>query len=133
METPALETLLETLGTETPIEQTESDAQLKHLSQVVEERNIKRDDIMKNAQASYEAITTSHLDDLRTSVQLLADSALAETTYGEVKFVDGDFEASINLLKAEVEQARESLSRLEMKHTGKTSDRKQDMIDRWTT
>ncbi|KAK0388969.1 hypothetical protein NLU13_2546 [Sarocladium strictum] len=132
MDIPALETLMETLGVQLPVEQSADDDRFSLLGKVVEDRNGKSNDITKNAQDSYEAITTSHLDDLRTAVQLLNDSAFAEAAYGEVRYVDADFEASIHVLKTEVEQAKERLSRLEMKHTGKKSERKEDLVNRWT-
>jgi hypothetical protein len=132
-EIPTLEGLLETLGIQPSAEQTTTESLLKNLTQVLESRMAKGDDIVKNAQDSYEAVTTSHIDDLALAVQVLSDSVLAETSYSDVKFVDADFEASIDLLKSEVEQAREDLSRLEMKHIGKKSERKEDLVNRWTT
>lgn len=134
-EAPALDNLLEYLGVQLPEDNPSSQDRIAHASQVLQQRSAKRGDIVRNAQDSYEALTTSHLDDLRSAVQLLGDNALAETAYNEVKLVDPDFQGSIDLLEMEVIETKENLSRLEMKHISKKkkSDRMEDMIKRWAS
>lgn len=131
-EIPAVDILCENLGIHELADPQAAASRFEQLGQVLNKRSKKGDDISKNAQDSYEAITTSHLDDLRLAVQFLGDNVFAETAYGDIRFVDADFEASIDVLRSEVEQAQESLSRLEMIHGGKKSERKEELVNRWT-
>lgn len=128
-----MDALQEAAGVHLPDDAFATEKRSQYLSHILAERMAKRDDIARNAQDSYEALTTSHLDDVRTAVQLIKDSAMAETSYHDVKLVDPDFESSIELLRKEVEDAQETLSRLELKHINKKSEQKEGMVQRWAT
>ncbi|KAF4979263.1 hypothetical protein FZEAL_4508 [Fusarium zealandicum] len=110
LDEPAIEALLRSLALSLPLSEDASiHDQASTLAQVVAERSSKADDVVRNAQDSFEASATSRLEDARLAVQLLRDSVLAESPFGEVKLVDPEIEGSIHVLGQEVDKAREKL------------------------
>lgn len=130
-ETDPIETLCSTLGLMPPDEDQPVSEQVAQLRRAVIERTAKGQDIMRNAQDSYEALATSHLEDMRAAVQLLLDSVLAETSYSEVKLVDPEFESSVVALAREVDEMSARLEKANASFSGGYSEKREEIIQRW--
>lgn len=126
---PPLETLLHSLAISLPAEDSRI-SQVNALATALRERTVKADDVARNAQESFEAGAIAHLEDAQLAVQLLRDSVLAESPFGEVKLVDGDIEGSVEVLEQEVSKVRGLLDGAQGRGDGK-SDKREDFLRRW--
>lgn len=104
---------------------------VKTLEAALDERSMKAADVAQGGQESYEAVAANHVDDVRRALQLLKDSLLAESPFGEVKLLDPEIEASIDFLSTEVGQIRDMLDRAETKKGTGKSEKKEEIIRRW--
>ncbi|KAI9166488.1 hypothetical protein HJFPF1_02590 [Paramyrothecium foliicola] len=131
-EAPPLEALLESLGLSLPVLETDdSTAQIAAIANLLAERRRKADDVAISAQENFESTVMGHLDDARCAVQLLRDSILAETPFGEVQLVDQDVEASITVLAQEVDKAKAQLAEAEENRPSGRSERRAEILRRW--
>ncbi|KAM0345758.1 hypothetical protein ACHAPU_006111 [Fusarium lateritium] len=132
LDEPAIEALLRDLALSLPdAEEASIQDQVAALSQAFIDRSGKTTDVVRNAQDSFEASVTSRLDDARLAIQLLRDSVLAESPYGEIKLVDPEFEGSIQVLGQEVEMVKEKLDGVAGKKALAKSVKKDEFVDRW--
>lgn len=127
----ALETLLQNLAVTLPSDGTKPQSQIAYLEKVLAERTRKCNDVEKGAQESFEIAAHEQLEDARRAVQLLRDSLLAETPFGDVKLVDPELEGSIMVLSQEVDKAKEKLSSCEGQTIMARSEKREDFIQRW--
>lgn len=108
------------------------------LARSQEEREAKSRDMAYSAQESFERAAMAHLGDARRAVQLLRDSVLAESPFGdEVKLLDPEIEGSIVVLGQEVAKTKERVDEAEeivakgraRKHGA--SEKQKEMLERW--
>ncbi|KAG5931059.1 hypothetical protein E4U53_001964 [Claviceps sorghi] len=131
-EESALDTLLNGLAIILPSEEEESPrTRLDTLAKAVAQRCRKCDQVAHAAQESLEMVTRAHTTDAKLAIQLLKDSLLAESPFGEVKLVDADIEDSILVLQQEVEKARDKLQSLEGQSVMAGSVKKEEFVRRW--
>ncbi|KAF4968411.1 hypothetical protein FSARC_4208 [Fusarium sarcochroum] len=134
LDEPAIEALLRNLALSLPeAEEASIQDQVSALNQAFTDRSGKTTDVVHNAQDSFEASVTSRLDDARLAIQLLRDSVLAESPYGEIKLVDPEFEGSIHVLGQEVDKVRERLEGVVAKKAMAKSIRKDEFTQRWAS
>ncbi|CAJ0553317.1 Ff.00g118290.m01.CDS01 [Fusarium sp. VM40] len=134
LDEPAIEALLRDLALSLPdSEEASIQDQVAALSQAFTERSGKTTDVVRNAQDNFEASVTSRLDDARLAIQLLRDSVLAESPYGEIKLVDPEFEGSIQVLAQEVNMVKEKLDGVAGKKALAKSVKKDEFVQRWAT
>lgn len=127
-----MEAILRNLALTLPFEEDDtSEEQVAALAKVLAERSIKADDVSKNAQESFEALTMSKLEDARLAIQLLRDSVLAESPFAEVKLVDPEIEGSIHFLGQEMEKVGEKLNGIDAKKGNGKSEKKEEILRRW--
>lgn len=130
---PAMEALLRNLALALPpAEDATACEQAADLAQVLADRSQKADDVARNAQESFESAATAKLDDARLAIQLLRDSILAESPFGEVRLVDPEIEASIHVLGQEVDKVAEKLDGADIKK-GARSAKKNEFVQRWAS
>ncbi|KAG5927799.1 hypothetical protein E4U42_001768 [Claviceps africana] len=131
-EESALDTLLNGLAIALPSEEEESPrARLNILAKAVAQRSRKCDEVAQAAQESLEIVTRAHTTDAKLAIQLLKDSLLAESPFGEVKLVDADIEESILILQKEVEKVRDQLQSIEGQGVMAGSVKKEEFVRRW--
>lgn len=129
-EEPPLDTLLQSLALYLD-DDAESVDKVKMLSTALDERSRKAADVSQGGQESFETVAATHMDDVRRALQLLQDSLLAESPFGEVKLVDPEIEGSIDFLSTEVKQIRDMLDRAEAKKGTGKSEKKDEILRRW--
>ncbi|KAF5682781.1 hypothetical protein FCIRC_4832 [Fusarium circinatum] len=131
---PAIEALLRDLALSLPdAEEASIQDQVSALNKAFTERSGKTTDVVRNAQDSFETSVTSRLDDARLAIQLLRDSVLAESPFGEIKMVDPEFEGSIEVLSQEVDKVKEKLDGVVAKKALAKSVKKDEFVQRWAS
>ncbi|KAF5965034.1 hypothetical protein FCOIX_13147 [Fusarium coicis] len=134
LDEPAIEALLRDLALSLPdSEEASIQDQVSALNKAFTERSGKTTDVVRNAQESFEAGVTSRLDDARLAIQLLRDSVLAESPFGEIKMVDPEFEGSIDVLSQEVDKVKEKLDGVVAKKALAKSVKKDEFVQRWAS
>ncbi|OAA71803.1 hypothetical protein LEL_09038 [Akanthomyces lecanii RCEF 1005] len=131
-EVPALDSLMQTLAL--PIDaygDGSAHSQITALSRILRERRMKDDSVARSAQEEFETITAERMEDAKRAVQLLRDSVLAETSFGEVNLVDPGIEASIDVLAQEVDKAKQKLDRFKDEKVGWGSLKRDEFVERW--
>ncbi|KAK0666548.1 hypothetical protein QBC41DRAFT_148780 [Cercophora samala] len=108
-------------------------AQARELASILAERRSKTEDIAKNVQESFEYTATRQIADGKLAIQLIRDSILAESPFGDVRLVDPEIESSIAVLSQELEKIRHekegvdsSMAKLRVR-----SAKKDELIARW--
>lgn len=108
------------------------------LARTQAEREAKADDVALDAQESFERATAAHLTDARRAVQLLRDSFLAESPFGEdINLVDPAIEGSITVLRQEVAKAQARVDEIKSTRSaarrgnGGKSEKQREMVERW--
>lgn len=112
------------------------------LSRIRTDRSIKSCDMARNVQESLENVVAAHALDAGRTIQLLRDSVLAESSFGdELKHIDVEFEDSIIGLGQEVARANGRIEQIEAlrvlsgaKGEGDgavASEKQQEMLERW--
>ncbi|EWZ43680.1 hypothetical protein FOXG_02426 [Fusarium oxysporum f. sp. lycopersici 4287] len=134
LDEPAIEALLRDLALSLPdAEEASIQDQVSALNKAFTERSGKTTDVVRNAQDSFETSVTSRLDDARLAIQLLRDSVLAESPFGEIKMVDPEFEGSIDVLSQEVDKVKEKLDGVVAKKALAKSVKKDEFVQRWAS
>jgi hypothetical protein len=87
------------------------DRQVAALAAALDDRTAKVADVARNVQESFEAAATTQIKDLSLAFQVLRDSLLAESPFGEVKLVDPEIDGSIQVLVQELEYLRSKLEK----------------------
>ncbi|SCO82898.1 uncharacterized protein FRV6_07111 [Fusarium oxysporum] len=134
LDEPAIEALLRDLALSLPdAEEASIQDQVSALNKAFTERSGKTTDVVRNAQDSFETSVTSRLDDARLAIQLLRDSVLAESPFGEIKMIDPEFEGSIDVLSQEVDKVKEKLDGVVAKKALAKSVKKDEFVQRWAS
>ncbi|KAK1622980.1 hypothetical protein BDP81DRAFT_454980 [Colletotrichum phormii] len=128
---PPLEALLRSLAIAFPEDVTDSAVQTAVLSATLAERQTKARDVARNAQETLEGAAATQLADSKLAIQLLRDSLLAESPFGDVRLVDEGIEASIAVLGQEVEKVKERVERVDAGKARLRSERKREILERW--
>jgi hypothetical protein len=133
---PPLEELLRTLAISAPQDESEAadvKAQVQLLASTLAERRAKAEDVGRNVQQSFESAASSQIADAKLAVQLVRDSILAESPFGEVRLVDPEIEGSLAVLAQELENVNGKLEGVNAglaKIKGKSAKR-DEIISRW--
>ncbi|KAL2880243.1 hypothetical protein SGCOL_004292 [Colletotrichum sp. CLE4] len=128
---PPLETLLHSLAIAFPEDVADGASQTAVLSATLAERQTKARDVTRNAQETLEGTAATQLADSKLAIQLLRDSLLAESPFGDVRLVDEGIEASIAVLGQEVEKVKERVERVDAGKARLRSERKREILERW--
>ncbi|RBR08889.1 uncharacterized protein FIESC28_10069 [Fusarium coffeatum] len=132
LDEPAIEALLRDLTLSLPDSEDASiQDQVSALNKAFKDRSGKTMDVTRGAQESFEASVTARLDDARLAIQLLRDSVLAESPFGEVLMVDPEFEGSVVQLGRDVEGVKERLDGVVEKKALAKSVKKDEFVQRW--
>ncbi|KAJ0149503.1 hypothetical protein CTA2_558, partial [Colletotrichum tanaceti] len=131
LDEPPLETLFRTLAVAFPEDATDGARQTAALSTTLAERQAKARDVARNTQEALEGAAASRLADAKLAVQLLRDSLLAESPFGDVRLVDEGIEASIAVLGQEVEKVKERIDRVDAGKARQRSERRREILERW--
>ncbi|KAL2173958.1 uncharacterized protein P884DRAFT_250666 [Thermothelomyces heterothallicus CBS 202.75] len=108
-----LEEILRTLAISLPQEKEglpDLRAQVDELSLALAGRRKKLQDAAFHAQENLEEVATKHVADGKLAIQLVHDSILAESPFGDVRLVDAEIERSIAVLSQELRKVDEKLS-----------------------
>ncbi|POR32467.1 Uncharacterized protein TPAR_07337 [Tolypocladium paradoxum] len=131
---PPLEVLLQNVALPLlPLDEDDSKKQVATLARALADRSQKSADVARGAQESFEMSAIAQLEDTRRAIQLLRDSVLAESPFGEVNLVDPEIEGSISVLEQEIGKAREKLKIAEGQNVVAKSERREDMLQRWSS
>ncbi|KXH64931.1 hypothetical protein CNYM01_04200 [Colletotrichum nymphaeae SA-01] len=128
---PPLETLLRSLAIAFPEDVTDGAGQTAVLAATLAERQTKARDVARNAQETLEGTAATQLADSKLAIQLLRDSLLAESPFGDVRLVDEGIEASIAVLGQEVEKVKERVEKVDAGKARLRSERKREILERW--
>lgn len=132
---PPLEEILRTLAISLPEDEIGPDvqAQVKELSTTLTIRRAKAHDVAHNVQEMLESTATKQVADGKLAIQLVRDSILAESPFGEVRLVDPELEGSIAVLSQELANAEEKLKQINSnaaKLRGRNAKR-DELVSRW--
>ncbi|KAF6836722.1 hypothetical protein CPLU01_03516 [Colletotrichum plurivorum] len=130
LDEPPLEALLRSLAIALP-EDADGPGHVAALSAILAERRAKARDVARNAQESLESTASAQLADSKLAIQLLRDSLLAESPFGDVRLVDEGIEASIAVLGQEVEKIKERVEQIDAGKARQRSDKRREFIARW--
>jgi hypothetical protein len=129
-----LDTLLRTLALSLP-GGTDPSAmdhdQFAALANTLSDRTEKANDVARNAQEAFEQSAATRLADSRRAIQLLRDSLLAESPFGEVRLVDPEIEGSIAVLSQEVDKVRGRVEAVDLSRARRKSEKRTELIRRW--
>ncbi|OHE95021.1 hypothetical protein CORC01_09678 [Colletotrichum orchidophilum] len=128
---PPLEALLRSLAIAFPEDVTDGAGQAAILSATLAERQAKARDVARDAQRTLEGTAATQLADSKLAIQLLRDSLLAESPFGDVRLVDEGIEASIAVLGQEVEKVKERIERVDAGKARLRSERRREILERW--
>ncbi|KAJ9137135.1 Vacuolar H+/Ca2+ exchanger [Pleurostoma richardsiae] len=110
------------------------EARIAFFSKTLEERAAKAADVERNVQESFESSAIAHVADARHALQIVRDSVLEESPFGDVKLVDPEIEGSVVVLAQEVENVRRRLEASERDIASVLKGRnlkKEEFIGRW--
>ncbi|KAF4913631.1 hypothetical protein CGCF415_v002655 [Colletotrichum fructicola] len=130
LDEPPIEALLRSLAIALP-KDADGPTQIALLSGTLAERQAKARDVARNAQESLESTAAAQLADAKLAVQLLRDSLLAESPFGDVRLVDEGIEASIAVLGQEVEKVKGRMERVDAGKARQRSERRREILERW--
>ncbi|KAK4178149.1 hypothetical protein QBC36DRAFT_111319 [Triangularia setosa] len=110
-------------------------AQARELASIVAERRCKTEHVAKNVQESFEYTATKQIADGKLAIQLIRDSILAESPFGDARLVDPEIESSIAVLSQELEKIRQEKDGVEnsMAKLGARNAKKDELIARWSS
>lgn len=109
------------------------EAQTTELSSTLARRRAKVDDVAQNVQETFESIATRQVADAKLAIQLVRDSILAESPYGEVRLVDPEIEGSIAVLSQELGNVDEKLKLVDVDITRLRvrNPKRDELLTRW--
>ncbi|KAK4135275.1 hypothetical protein BT67DRAFT_270310 [Trichocladium antarcticum] len=102
---PPLQEILRTLAISLPQEDESAvDVQgpVPQLASTLAGRRSKAEDVARNVQETFESAAAKQIEDGKLAIQLVRDSILAESPFGEVRLVDPEIEGSIAVLSQEL-------------------------------
>lgn len=109
-------------------------SQVNYLSATLAERADKAASVTRSAQSTFENTAASHIADVRTALQLIRDSVLAESPFAEVHLIDPGIEASIGVLAQEIHNVGTRLEGVEREAAALAKGRnvkREEIIARW--
>jgi hypothetical protein len=133
---PPLEEILRAVAVNLPHdEETPSDvrAKVRELASILDSRQAKVRDIAQNVQETFEGAAAKQVADGKLAIQLVRDSILAESPFGEVRLVDPEIEGSLAVLSQELANIDVKLKDVDAsvaKLRGKNAKR-DELISRW--
>ncbi|KAK4238988.1 hypothetical protein C8A03DRAFT_14622 [Achaetomium macrosporum] len=131
-----LEEILRTVAINLPPDEEappDAAAQVKELSSILANRQAKVQDVARNVQVTFESAATKQVADGKLAIQLVRDSILAESPYGEVRLVDPEIEGSLAVLSQELANIDNKLKEIDAsvaKLRGRNAKR-DELIGRW--
>lgn len=130
-----LDEILRALAISLPEDEEDIKSQTRLLANTLAERRRKAADVAKNVQELLEDVTIRQVADGKLAIQLLRDSILAESPFGDVRLVDSEIEASIAVLSQELEEVRKGQERAEadLAKLRVRSVKKDELISRWAS
>lgn len=114
------------------LEETDGTARVATLNKALQDRLARDRDLSRSAQDSLETAAVSQLHDARQAIQRLRDSLVAESSFGDVTLADPEIEQSIQVLGQEVEKAKRRLNKMDLHIQVGRSDKKEELLERWT-
>jgi hypothetical protein len=134
---PPLDEILRVLAISLPQDEEDgpanSETQARELASTLASRRAKVDDVAQSVQETLETAAAKHIGNGKLAIQLVRDSILAESPYGEVRLVDPEIERSIGVLSQELMAVDEKLKGLDsdlVKLRGRNAKR-DELIRRW--
>ncbi|KAK4123022.1 hypothetical protein N657DRAFT_672083 [Parathielavia appendiculata] len=131
-----LEEILRTLAISLPQPEDEPvnvHQQIMELASTIASRRAKVQDVARNVQDTFESATTKQVADGKLAIQLVRDSILSETPFGEIRLVDPEIDGSITVLAQGLAAVDEKLKDVDngmAKLRGKNLKR-DELISRW--
>ncbi|KAL2134661.1 hypothetical protein VTI74DRAFT_11239 [Chaetomium olivicolor] len=130
-----LEEILRSLAISLPQHETAADGhvQVNELASALVNRRAKLHDVARNVQETFESTATKQVTDAKLAIQLVRDSILAESPFGEVRLVDPEIEGSIAVLSRELANVDEKLKEVDsnvVKLRGMNAKR-DELVSRW--
>ena len=107
--------------------------QVRELASTLATRRTKVQDVASNVQETFEGVASKQVADGRLAIQLIRDSILAESPYGDVRLVDPEIEGSIAVLSQELANVDEKLKGIDVgvaRLRGRNAKR-DELISRW--
>ncbi|KAK3302676.1 uncharacterized protein B0T15DRAFT_487707 [Chaetomium strumarium] len=108
-------------------------AQVNELVSTLHSRQAKVQDIARNVQETFESAAARQIADGKLAIQLVRDSILAESPFGEVRLVDPEIEGSLTVLSQELANIDDKLKETDTsvaKLRGRNAKR-DELISRW--
>jgi len=118
---------------ELPANANVAQAQLRFLAGTLGERKAKVLDVARDVQETFEGATAKQIADAKLATQLVRDSVLAESQFGDVRLMDPEIESSISVLTQEMGNVAAKLQGVDdglAKARGKSAKR-DELIARW--
>ncbi|KXX76079.1 hypothetical protein MMYC01_204165 [Madurella mycetomatis] len=134
---PPLEEILRALAISMPQGEdgtpADLEVQMTELLSTLARRRAKVDDVAQNVQETFESTATRQISDAKLAIQLIRDSILAESPYGEVRLVDPEIEGSIAVLSQELDNVDEKLTLVDVDITRlrARNPKKDELLTRW--
>lgn len=132
----ALEEILRTLAISLPQEKgglPDLCAQVNEVSLALASRQEKLQDAAFHTQQNFEEAVIKHVVDGKLAIQLVHDSILAESPFGDVRLVDAEIEKSISVLSQELKKVDEKLGDASagIEKLKAKSSKRDEFISRW--
>ncbi|KAL1839406.1 hypothetical protein VTJ49DRAFT_1537 [Mycothermus thermophilus] len=86
---------------------------IRELAATLLTRRAKLDDVAQNVQETFERTAIRQIADGKLAIQMVRDSILAESPFGEVRLLDSEIEGSIAVLSQELASVDEKLKRVD--------------------
>ena len=135
-EEPPLDEILRTLAISLPQDNDSSanlQVQANELASILSARRQKLDDVARNVQETLEHAAVKQVADAKLAIQLVRDSILAESPFGEVRLVDPEIEGSIAVLAQELANVEGKLKEVDA-GVGRVRGRngkRDELVRRW--
>lgn len=113
--------------------QSDVQSQVEDLISTLASRRAKVGDVARNVQESFETAAVGYVADAKLAIQMVRDSILAESPYGDIRLVDPEIEGSLDVLSQELAHVDEKLKGIDSnvaKLRGKNAKR-DEFINRW--
>ncbi|KAK3295335.1 uncharacterized protein B0H64DRAFT_441756 [Chaetomium fimeti] len=133
---PPLEEILRTLAINLPHDDEVPDdlrEQVKSLASALDTRRAKMRDVALNVQNTFEGVAAKQVADGKLAIQLVRDSILAESSFGDARLMDPEIEGSIAVLSQELATVDEKLKDIN-DGVGKLkgrNEKRDEFISRW--
>jgi hypothetical protein len=131
-----LEEILRTIAISLPAQEdgpADQQSAIRELATALATRRAKLEDVAHNAQESFERAAIRQVADGKLAIQMVRDSILAESPFGEVRLLDTEMEGSIAVLAQELAKVDEKLKRVDadmVKLRGRNAKR-DELVSRW--